>query len=423
VKVHPIKFFRSNRANKIFSLFLLGLLVSTCIDPFNPNIKGKESLLVVDGLITNENRTYTVRLSRTVQTQNEDPVMVSGAWVTISDGTGNTYPLMESGAGIYKTDSLSFLGEEGNTYTLHISTPDGGQYSSDPAIMYPVSKIDSIYFAKDQEITNNSTEILDGIRIFLDTGNQGGGEYFRWTFDEWWKFSVPNPKRYNYIDQFTIPEVDTLKQVCYSHSTSDDILIHSSESSQSGSIKRQPVLFVGSDQSDRLLIQYCIDIKQLSLSPVEYQFWEQLKEINDGGGDIFDKQPFSIIGNVHNLQSPSEPVLGYFQVSAVQEKRIYVIPDDLASMNLPVYKYDCERVVVGPADYPPSQDPSQNVTFDKIYASYTSTGFTFIEPVYDMRLNLQQLVFTKPVCAICTSRGELAKPPFWTDIVPPETKK
>jgi hypothetical protein len=419
VKIHPNKIKITNRAKKNFFIICLGLLVCTCIDPFNPNIKGRESLLVVDGLITNENRSYTVRLSRTVPAQNDDPSMVSGAYVTISDLNGIIHQLTESQAGVYKTDSLLFLGETGNSYTLYIRTLDGNEYTSDPSILYPTQKIDSIYFAKDQEIQNNNTEIIDGIRIFLDSENQGGGKYFRWTYDEWWKFSVPNPKKYNYVDQYNIPEVDTIKQVCYAHNGSNDIIIHSSESSQTNSIQKEPVLFVGSDRSDRLLIQYCIDIKQMSLSPVEYQFWEQLKEINDGGGDIFDKQPFTIIGNVHNVKNPSEPVLGYFQVSAVEEKRIYITPDQLENMNLPVYSYDCERVVIGPSDYPVSPDPSQAITFDKIYGSYTSTGYTFIEPVYDIRMNLQQLVFTKPTCAICTSRGDLNKPYFWTDIEPP----
>ncbi len=400
------------RLRKIFKpLFLAfaAFLICTCIDPFNPDIKGKDALLVVDGLLTNEDRACTVKLSRTTPSQNENPVMVSGALVTITDQTGNMTLLNEKSSGIYFTDSLSFRGETGNAYTLDIRTQDGAEYKSDPSIMFPVSNVDTIYFRKDREILNNNTEILDGIRIYLDAENGGGGKYFRWTYDEWWKFSVPNPKKYNYIDPDNIPEVTTLKQVCYQHKASDEILIHSTDAGQSARISKEPILFVASGKSDRLLIRYCIDIKQFSLSDTEFQFWEQLKDISEGGGNIFDKQPFTIIGNVHNVGNPSEPVLGYFQVSAVEEKRLYIVPADLESFGLPMYTYSCQRIELGPVDYP------YYTTFDKIYESNSAAGNVFIEPVYDMMLNLLRLAFTTQPCAICTSRGALSPPGFWID--------
>jgi len=399
---------------RVSFLFFLILVFGTCIDPYDPNIRGVKSLLVVDGLLTNEDLSYTVRLSRSVKTQNEDPIMVTGAYVSIIDQDGISHSLSERSAGIYKSDSLEFRGEEGKSYTLYIRSAEGNEYRSDPAPMYPAQVIDTIYFRKDQEIPSDHTSILDGVRIYLDSKNQGEIEHFRWTCDEWWKFSVPIPKLFNYIDQYTIEDVDTVKQICYAHSRTSDILIHSAAGSQTTAISKLPVLFVASSKSDRLLLQYCIDIRQLTLSPEEYQFWEQLKEINSSGGDIFDKQPFSITGNVHGVTHPQETVLGYFQVSAVSEKRIYILPDDIKDFNLPKYSYNCESVEIGPSDYP--QDPTHLVTFDKIYDSYTSTGFVFVRPVYDLRLNLVKMVFTKPSCALCTYRGSLKKPSFWTDI-------
>jgi hypothetical protein len=276
--------------------------------------------------------------------------------------------------------------------------------------MYAVRPIDSIFYQKDQEFISNKTDILYGIRLFLNSENSGGGKYFRWMYDEWWKFSVPYPKMYNYIDRNNIPNVDTLKKVCYAHHGSDEILIHSNESAITDRIEKEPVLFVASDQSDRLLMQYSIDIRQLSLSQAEFQFWEQLKEINDGEGNIFDKQPFSIIGNIHNINNPSESVLGYFQVSAVKEKRIYILPSDIKPLNLPLYSYNCQQVEVGPGDYIPPK------TFDEIYDTYTGNGYIFTEPVYNLRMVLIKLAFARPVCSLCTEKGSLSPPPFWIDM-------
>jgi hypothetical protein len=383
-----------------------------CIDPFIPNLKGFKSLLVVDALLTNENRSYSVKLSRARQTQDTEPEMVFGAQVIIKDKYGNNSILHETSTGIYKTDSLRFQGETGNSYILYIKTPDGTEYESDSCIMYPVKQIDTIYFNKDQDFQNNRSVIQDGIRIFLDSENSSDDKYLRWIYNEWWKFSIPTPKRYDYINPNHIPPISLsqIKQVCYCYNESDEIIIHSSESAQTNRIEREPILFIASGISDRLLIQYSIEIKQLSISEKEYHFWELMKLVNESGGDIFEKQPFSIISNIHNINDPAETVLGYFQVSAVEKKRIYITREDIAEFDIPVFHYDCKRVVVGPGDYP------YQITFDKIYKYYTEAGCYFIGPVYGPFGGLQDLVFASPECADCTVRGSLTKPDFWIDL-------
>lgn len=399
-------------------LILLFSTLITCIDPFKANLKGTTSILTVDALLTNENRANAFKLSWTSQTQDTKPVMVSGATVTIRDKYGVSTNLMEAGAGIYKTDSLTFQGEPGNSYLLEIKTSDGSEYESDTCTMYPVQPIDNIYFNKDQEFINNGSEIQDGIRIYIDSENNGDGKYVRWLYTEYWKFSVPEPKRFEYIREDDIRQVDQIKQVCYANKISDEITIKSTVSASSNKIEKQPILFVASTETNRLLIQYYVEVKQLSLSKTEFEFWDHMKEINEGGVDIFEKQPFSVPSNIHNKNNPSELVLGYFQVSAVEPKSMYIIPDDIESLNLPLYEYKCDRIEVGPDDY-----PGARMTFDKIYASYTNSSYIFIEPIYNLQWALTKLAFAKNFCAICTLNGSLTKPDFWVDIESSRTKK
>jgi len=54
---------------KIFA-FLFLVAVSSCIDPYFPNLKNYKSLLVVEGLITNENNSYKIKLGRTATREN-----------------------------------------------------------------------------------------------------------------------------------------------------------------------------------------------------------------------------------------------------------------------------------------------------------------------------------------------------------------
>lgn len=396
-------------------LILLFSSLIACIDPFKPNLKGTTSILVVDALLTNENRSYVFKLSWTSQTQNTEPVMVNGVSVMIKDKYGVTTNFTQTEPGIYRSDSLQFLGETGNSYILEIRTQGGNEYESDTCTMYPVQPIDTIYYRKDQEFVNNGSEIQDGLRIFLDSENNGDCKYLRWLYNEWWKFSVPEPKKFNYINESDIREVDTVKQVCYANNISDEITIKSTVSAATNKIEKLPILFIPSNQSERLLVQYYVEIKQLSLSKTEFEFWNQMKEINEGGVDFFEKQPYSIPSNIHNKSNPAELVLGYFQVSAVETKSIYIIPDDISALNLPVYQYDCERIEAGPSDY-----PGGGVSFDMIYASNTAASYIFTEPKYDVMMHLQRLAFAKPQCAFCTTRGNLTKPNFWVDL---ETSK
>jgi hypothetical protein len=396
---------------------LLLILLLTCIDPFNPKLTGTASILVVDALLTNENRSYTCKLSRTIRTQNDDPKMVTGAEVVVRDIDGFSTELRETDPGIYRSDSLVFLGEAGHCYTLNIKTSEGAEYESDTCYLDPSQPIDTIYFLKDQEITSNGSKLQDGIRIFINSGNNGGCKYFRWVYKEWWKFSVPYPKKYRYFSEDSIPEVDTIKQDCWAYHGSDEFILKSTVSSSDDRIEGKPILFIDPAETDRLLIQYCIEISQLSLSRTEYEFWDQMALVNDGGGDIFEKQPFSVLSNIHNKNDPDELVLGYFQVSGAEQKRIYITPDQLSGLNLLRYKYNCDQIFREPdIDYD---------SFDKIYDIYTSMGYIMTEPVYDIMYHeiLLGLTFTRPQCALCTLRGSLTKPDFWIDIEPSVTGK
>jgi hypothetical protein len=404
----------------LISIFAL----CTCIDPYKPELKGYESLMVVEGMITDANTSYTVRISRTILEQDASPDMVRDATVYITDDNGNRILLKNNDAGEYKTDSIEFRGIIGRTYVLHILTRENEEYESEPCMMHPVPDIDSIYIAKDEKLINNGNESQDGVSIYLDSKRGDNNQYIRWTFDESWKFKVPNPKKYNYIktkdpDSPLIIPVSDVKEFCWKNRQSDEILIRSASDGQSGKIEKQPVFFIAPDQTDRLLIQYSILVKQYSISKDEYEFWNNLKQINETGGDIFARQPYSVISNIHNKNNPGERVLGFFQVSAVSEKRKNIPYRDVALMGLDFYSYPCTTVEFEPGDFetlchcPPK-------TWDDVYWYLSiASDYTFIEPKY-LGLgesDLSKLVFTRPECADCSLAGSQVKPDFWDNII------
>ncbi|MCK5461651.1 MAG: DUF4249 family protein, partial [Bacteroidales bacterium] len=54
-----------NKYPQIIGLILLTVLSHACIETFYPDIEEYENILVVDGMVTDENKPCLVRLSRT----------------------------------------------------------------------------------------------------------------------------------------------------------------------------------------------------------------------------------------------------------------------------------------------------------------------------------------------------------------------
>ena len=402
------------RWHRIILALVISLAMVTCIDPYTPQLKTFESRLVVDALLTDEITTAYVRLSRSTLFPDGDPKMVSGATVKITDDLGTTAVLVERGPGDYHTDSLTFRAETGRSYQLTIETRDGNKYESDPCLMRPVPEIDSLYYGVDQVFSEQTGEFREGISFFIDTKNEEPGSYYRWAFEEWWKFSVPDPAIFRYFNDSTIVPLQTINRTCFAHTRSDIIDIENTISGHIGDFIKKPVLFIASDESDRLLIRYCLAVKQMSLSRQEYEFWHLMTEINEAGGDIFDKQPFQVFSNIRNISDPDDQVIGYFQVSGVKEKRIYVTAGEAAALNLPMYIYECDRQEKGEVDYPPTS-PGEGFTFNEIYAAFLNSGYAFVGPIFDKDNLLFRLIFARPHCADCTLRGSPEEPWFWED--------
>ncbi len=404
---------------KIFA-FLFLVAAGSCIDPYVPNVKNYKSLLVVDGLITNEISTYKIKLSRTTSQEDSTPEKVTDANVYITDGDGIETHLQNCGDGYYKTDSTSFTGVVGQKYTLQILTSEGKEYKSEECIMLPVAGIDSVYYEKGEEISGNLGETLTGIKIFLNSSDATGmNQYFRWTFEETWKFHLPYPQRNVCViisidpTVYLFEEVPVVKEICWKSSQSGSIITNSILSGGANYINKQLIQFIAPVKSDRLTHQYSILVKQYSISEKEYDFWNNLKKVSEAGGDIFGSQPYQVISNIHNVNDAREMVLGYFEVSAVSRKRIFITAHELDTLYLPQYKTDCVEIIKSPEDWPSRNPP----TFYEIYHMFMDTGdFTFVRFILNADLSLQKLVFAPNVCSLCEYAGFTAKPDFWIDL-------
>ncbi|MCU4166189.1 DUF4249 domain-containing protein [Carboxylicivirga caseinilyticus] len=396
---------------KIISGFVLILIAYSCIEPYSLNIDGYDNLLVVDALITDENVAHTVLLRRSTTNIEEESPYESGASVYVTNATGQQYYFAEFSPGTYKSDSTELIVKQGDKFTLHIQTSDGNTYQSDECEILAKTEIDKVYFSKNTEWDENDEYENVGISIYVD-GSASESAYVRWKYEEDWKFKTPFPERYAFDEDEELVELPIENYYCWKHNSSNNINVYSFGDQVGGNINSREINFITTGLNDRLTIRYSINVKQLSISREEYEYWRKLSESTEAVGDVFAKQPFSLVGNIQNLNDESEPVLGYFQTGSVVSKRLYINTDDIKDFDVPMYSiYDNCSLDTATVD---------GITYNTIYEVYVGKvvngNWNFYDPIYDeMGFSVVAMLLSSQICSDCTVRGAINPPNFWEE--------
>jgi len=366
----------------IHIIFCLSVLTVGCITKFIPNVTEKSSLVVVDGMITDAREIYTIKLSYSLPLNEQSTLKpITGAGVSVSDDLGNSYYMAENSPGSYSSDSSVFKGEIGRKYTLHIQTA-GTTYESFPMLMTAVPAIDSLYW---QKVTIKDKDLLtgfpvEGCQIYLDSRDNGENcNFFRWNFLETWEFHLP----------YFVPN-----NVCWRSENSYTINIKSTSNLSENSISKLPLYFI-SNISDRLSVKYSMLVKQYSISQDEFNYWGKIRDISQNVGGLYDIVPASVGGNMICVDNPQEAVLGYFSVSSVSSKRLFV--EDYFHGLVNQYLSCPADTIFG---YGPIQGENTNV--------WVIIDHTLGPPIY-------RVITYQRACADCRLKGSSARPSFWDE--------
>jgi hypothetical protein len=372
------------RVNLIIIL-LITINAGGCIFNYIPRIDDSEEFLVVEGLITDQPGINTIKISKSQPLwKRVFPAPLKGCIISISDDLGHKNNLKETpNYGTYTTDPLTFRGQPGRKYTLHVRTttePVNFSYESLPMEMKPVPAVDSLYYEKVSIAL--SPRAVEGCNIYLNTHDPSKKcMFYRWEYSETWEFHLP---------------FNTANRVCWISNSPKDILIKNASLLADGNIIGYPVISV-TNPVDRLSVKYCLLVKQFSLNEDEYLYWERLKNSIDQTGGLYDIIPAIIPNNIFCVEEPDRKVLGYFSVSAVSSKRIFV-RDKFAGFDVQYMNCITDTIVT------PSPDTLSGLN-STIWLLVDNSGKN--PPV--------NLFTTKKGCADCTSRGTTVKPDYWDD--------
>jgi len=394
--------------NRISYIIITLILMASCVSPYYPNITKYESILVVDGMITNLTGPYNIKLSRTFKYDGHVGDFVTGANIKIIDNTGVEIQLKEIKTGEYSTVDTLFHGIPGRSYKLQIKIGDDLFESNYEVIKppIPIDKLNWEYKAQDGDGPKR-------IQLLLDTHDPTNNtRYYGWEYIETWKFQVP-------VDVSLKPEWKT----CFQNNSSSFININSTIERNKDIIEKMDFLNIN-ESSNKLYIRYSILAKQYSFSEQTYKFIADLKNLNQNQGTLFDVTPYSIISNIKCINNKNIPVVGYFIVAGATEKRIFIDRSELPKTYNPTNGFnDCSSYILF-VD-PNIKDYRLNQKYDSLsrqgYSIYdTLHVLTCKEPlppagVQCTQVPAIQLFLAKSRCFNCTLTGESKIPNFWKE--------
>ncbi len=350
----------------------------SCIEPYVPDIVDNETLLVVEGHISDLPAAYFVRLSSTQPLNAEGSKPETGARVWVTDEEGVEHIFEETAAGVYASDTACFVGQAGQTYRLNIVRSMGAVYQSDPVVLKSTPPIDSVYYERDVRFTDVEGLKHDGIKIMVDSHDPDGKtRYYRYEWTETYQIKVPYPVVYD-------------DGVCYNSFDNTSIIATNTLHLDEDRVSMFEVAYV-TTESYRLRSLYHVQVRQYALDEQGYHYWSELQKSSETLGSLFDPLPYSLTGNVRSADNPDEQVLGYFDASSVSAAAIYIDRKDLLELNYPPDGCYWELVQVYGAESPPQG-------YCLAIKGPFGSGYNIFAPAY---------------CCYCDLYGYREVPDFW----------
>jgi len=369
---------------KILTIAFILFASISCREEYYPPVDDNNSnLLVVEGIINPDST--TIILSRTRNLNDTIRFIPEPNAVVYIDGQGGgQFQLQPKGNGNYTIGAISL--NTSARYRLRIAV-SGNSYESEYVEIKRTPAIDTISWEQDADVS-----------IYLNTHDPANNtRYYRWEFVETWEHHSYYDTNLGWNGQIVyFRDPSQLLNICWTTAGSTDILLGTSSQLSEDRIERAPITVIP-DGSEKITVRYSILVKQYALNKQAYDFWQLLKRNTNNVGGIFDAQPSELIGNIHCVNKPTEPVIGFISASTVETKRIFIRRGELSSWNSPSSDFVCTPTFIMFSEW-------QAYLSSGIYApAYFSGGGT--PPA---------LAIARAQCVDCRYQGgNTIKPPFW----------
>lgn len=388
------------RPQSLTPLILVGFF--SCIDSFDLVSISDQSSIVIDAAITDEAKSHLIQLSESypVDTILNKPIIGAQVWIMDQDGNREDLNSGEE-PGDYLT-SATFRAEPDHQYTLHVILPGGEKLISRPEQLPSPVTMDHIYGKYITVPSENENGFDRGVQIFVDasgTGTETTRLRYNWT--ETYEVRAPYvaPFVFDYDIQMPVIREDEV-HICYRTIQGTELILTSTEGLSENKALEIPIKFINQN-SQQLVNLYSILIQQFSVSTDAYRYYRHLEDINEGSGSLSDKQVGTIPGNISSDDKPEKLILGYFEVSRVNEERIFFTSEEFEP-------YGFEK-----AEYPfCGPHFIDTLSTAALVNRYVNLGrrYGILQKITDFSW---QICSTR--CSDCKEYGTYEKPQFWPE--------
>jgi hypothetical protein len=305
---------------------------------YNPEINETPRALIVEGLITNEDRAHSIRLSKGTPFDSLGSIPEKGANVFISDENGRLFSFKENGPGIYVSAASDFKSIIGSKYILNIRTSDGKVYQSSEqellevknlSIINSIKKVEKFSIVDKGEIIINpvpGSQFLTSLEL---TGDKFPYYRFSNTFIAEYTSKRDSPsisycwQKYNPNIYFNINNTKTNTSGLFLH----DLGFCPIDTTFYGitvifrMTKANQIIRITNE-----LDKYVVSFKQYRMNKDVYEYYKALNKQLEAKQQIFDPIPFQSVGNIKCTSHPNDLVLGIFEVSSVDNLTFRVNP-------------------------------------------------------------------------------------------------
>ena len=339
-------------------------LVVACVDTVNISRSLTDSIIIVDGSITDEAGPYIVKITHAfplhADTARNEPI--SGATVVLYSDKGESEVLIEEKAGEYQTTGM-IRGTIGNTYHITLQMPDGSTFQSDPERLNAAGDIKAIKYAYEARTVTKSYGVLpaDVFNVYADADADISGDslvYMRWRFTGTYKTET-FPQLHTTVSQVStyktpyecsgyvvdpglnggVLRQDTVCTCCICWVKEFETTPHlfNSELVSEGQFRNVKVGEVPISRAT-FVEKYYVALEQMAISRKAYDFFNIIRSQKDNASNLFQPTPGRSVGNIVGVNT-DERIVGLFWAASIARGSIFIpkeaVPYKIATDSVP----------------------------------------------------------------------------------------
>ena len=334
----------------IYILLFIFALVA-CEEIYRPNLENVGDFMVVEAELISNQEQNNIYLYKTVEfgAENESYPIVTGASVFLVDENNNQVQCEEITPGTYH---LNYMLKTGSEYHLYIEYA-GEKYESGIQTVPEIPIIDSVYVAYTTKtfttgVSNSTDKINDveGFQVYSDMKYKGGVSNYRF-------YARKIAQYINHYDTIYPMAFEPVTMPIFSWKSLYPKGVFNiagpPKYSSEKDIKRHPLEFFESDPgkyiSDTVMFAgWIYIIYQYGINEDTYNFYSDVNSQLSAEGKIFDPVYIQAKGNISCTTDPELNVLGNFEITTRNEKRVYLHyyknGDTITALKPIPYSYD-----------------------------------------------------------------------------------